>query len=1088
MDGLYLIGTGVGTSPVLSPKALEKDSTLARDVELYALGKDLRFSVRHGFLDCRFCRDFTPFETLKISVYSECADGAKVNILLNNMGTTRRLTPRPPYFTFSFVRDFVGEKTVSLDLNHYVRNRGTYFPTTLYIDTMEIELCPSEKYPDAQPLIFDTPILEGPIYRLSGAEPTAEDFEKLRERIVSIYCGNPTPSDLLLPEYRERIALIEKECADTYKAFLDTYNGKKDSAWGISLALERWQESRVSAIYGNIFKLAKGYGTKGCRFYKDAELLKTILTALEYGYDYYYGENVRTEGTFGNWWQWEIGTPLNLSPTLMIIAPDVNIKLINKYLYPMDYLVPKATMTACNKIWLARTVINSAILRRDAIKLIETRDSMLDMFPYVKSGDGMYTDGSFIQHGGHSYAGGYGIGFISMVTELLYTLEGTKFKYTDPVINNHYKWVFENYVPITYKGRLFSATCGREVSRPTYEEGKMKNLVASLVKMSEYAPKDMRARLRGFIGYSMTEGGLDIINTLSLPFISTALEIKSAFCERGAYLQTRDVCDKIGAECNAPDSDIIEYKIPDGTRVFGKMDRVVRKGEKYGACVAMSSNRITKFEPMNLENMDGWYQGEGVLYVYSGKNSGKGGYDYGYDFYGFTNPYRLPGITVSSVKRPYAENYSPGVALTGGVEGGRFGSAMFSLRYDPVRRAYATDIKANKSYFLFDEEIVCLGSGISDTSGTETLTVVDSRYLESIARKYGIRKIKSQELINNGQVMGDRERPADSFIGCKQLFTVNENKFDLNFENSAINRQTVANFDKFGGFIANLEGVGGYIIPAIDGKEQSIEVRLRDNVNVFFELTLSHGKYPEDERYAYYVLPDATEKESADYAEALKKNDSSVASVVVHTTNMHAVKKQVDGVYYLGVNCFDIGTVKARDINPMADGEIALSMPRAGASFLVAQRDGDTVRLTVNISDPTQQLKYTTLSLTPSLLFPDIIPADAPLVKIEQSERSRQDPKLPVESILPGFGKVDVKLPLYGADITEAVLCTKREEADRDLCGYDFTVAITPTPYCNGEDKLEGSAFVTADQRLQVIADLNFNIGDTKSVTLVYKL
>ena len=89
-----------------------------------------------------------------------------------------------------------------------------------------------------------------------------------------------------------------------------------------------------------------------------------------------------------------------------------------------------------------------------------------------------------------------------------------------------------------------------------------------------------------------------------------------------------------------------------------------------------------------------------------------------------------------------------------------------------MRRAYATDIKANKSYFLFDEEIVCLGSGISDTSGTETLTVVDSRYLESIARKYGIRKIKSQELLNNGQVMGDRERPADSFIGCKQLFTV----------------------------------------------------------------------------------------------------------------------------------------------------------------------------------------------------------------------------------------------------------------------------------------------------------------------------
>ena len=491
---------------------------------------------------------------------------------------------------------------------------------------------------------------------------------------------------------------------------------------------------------------------------------------------------------------------------------------------------------------------------------------------------------------------------------------------------------------------------------------------------------------------------------------------------------------------------------------------------------------------MNLENMDGWYQGEGVLYVYSGKNSGKGGYDHGYDFYGFTSPYRLPGITVSSVKRPYAENYSSGVPLTGGVEGGRFGSAMFSLRYDPVRRSYANDIKANKSYFLFDKEIVCLGSGICDTSGTETLTVVDSRYTDSIARRANIRKVKSQELLNNGQVQGDRERPEDSFIGCKQLFTVNGNKIDLSFENSAINRQTVANFDNFDGFAANLEGVGGYIGPTVEGKEQSLEVRLRDNVNVFFELTLSHGKYPCDEMYAYYVLPDATEKETLDYATALKKRESSVASVVVHSTNMHAVKKQLDGICYLGVNCFDIGRINASDIDPSSQEEVALSMPRAGAAFLCAQRVDDTVRLTVNISDPTQQLKYTTLSLTPSLLFPDLISSGAALARIEQSERSKQDPKLPFESILPGLGRVDVKLPLYGADITEAVLSTDREGADRDLCGYDCTVAVTPTPYCNGEDKLEGSAFITADQRLQVIADLSFNIGDTKSVTLVYKL
>ena len=240
--------------------------------------------------------------------------------------------------------------------------------------------------------------------------------------------------------------------------------------------------------------------------------------------------------------------------------------------------------------------------------------------------DGFYTDGSFVQHGNFSYTGGYGLSMLDEVTKLMLIMRGSRFDFIEENVKNQYDWLFNSYATVIYDGNFFASTRGREVDRNTSESSAQRSAVSSMIEMTTYAPAEIKGRLESLIRYYMLATEYNYANDVPLMLIDYAV---------GLYGNS-DVSPREGYEL---------------VKVFGNMDRVVQHGPEYGVCLSLSSTRIFKYEAINNENMDGWYQGDGMIYIYTD------GYDYNYSFFNYVDPYKLPGTTVSTATRT-VENIS----------------------------------------------------------------------------------------------------------------------------------------------------------------------------------------------------------------------------------------------------------------------------------------------------------------------------------------------------------------------------------------------------------------------------------------------
>ena len=75
---------------------------------------------------------------------------------------------------------------------------------------------------------------------------------------------------------------------------------------------------------------------------------------------------------------------------------------------------------------------------------------------------------------------------------------------------------------------------------------------------------------------------------------------------------------------------------------YHNMDRVVQHRPGYAFGVSMFSSRIRAFEQTNGENLQGWYTGSGMTYLYN-KDDGH----YTDDYWWTVDMYRLSGTTLT---------------------------------------------------------------------------------------------------------------------------------------------------------------------------------------------------------------------------------------------------------------------------------------------------------------------------------------------------------------------------------------------------------------------------------------------------------
>lgn len=422
---------------------------------------------------------------------------------------------------------------------------------------------------------------------------------------------------------------------------------------------------------------------------------------------------------YGNWWEWQIGSPRLLMDITAALYDRLGPDRVTAACAAVDHFVPEAmlrdysgTSTGANRVDLCRSVALRGILGRAPEKIALARDALSPVFPYVTEGDGLYADGSFVQHTWVAYSGTYGQVMLDGLGRLFTLLAGSEWEVTDPGRQIVLDSVEHAYAPLIHDGLVMDTVNGRAISRGYLKSDDLhvmrgdhfhgQQIIAAMAVLAGGASPAERerwyARIKGWIERDTVT---PVLTAPQFPVADLA---------------------RLHAIADAPVEAAPE---PVGHRLFAAMDRAVHRRPAFTAGLAMASDRIAHYECGNGENPRGWHTGAGMLTWWA---NGTRSDQYTDWFWPTVDWYRLPGTTVST--RRLADRAGgewgapkPDVRWVGGATDGEYAAVGQHLK------GLGSTLEARKSWFFLDDEVVCLGAGISCADGVPVETVVDNRNL-----------------------------------------------------------------------------------------------------------------------------------------------------------------------------------------------------------------------------------------------------------------------------------------------------------------------------------------------------------------------
>lgn len=687
-----------------------------------------------------------------------------------------------------------------------------------------------------------------------------------------------------------------------------------------------------------LYDMALAYATSGTKYYQDAALKQKLIDALKAFYEVYnkHTSYKNEEGKlFGNWWNWEIGVPTKITSILALMQKDVqaaDANLIANYIKAFDNHLrngkngdvdlTSATHTGTNLIDITANRMVQGALLGDTKRIEKAVSDMMTVFntidPYHivnNNTDGVYADGSFIQHHRVAYTGSYGKLLLQKAVSSLYVLKGTPWQPQDKVstIEN---WIYNSFLPLIHEGYMSEVVKGRAVSRSTTGYADAVGVVEAMTLLTTFLSESNSKKMQQQIKY--------VVQSMPVKFNEAGLNLPAI----EPYMAIMN--DATITPANA---------VKQGSVVFNAMDRNLQLGEDFTFALSRSSNRIAKYEYMSGENLKPWFQGDGAFYLYlSGVDQTK---QYGIDYMTTVNPYRLPGTTVPNEARktimelydgsqfypkytassteqndyvyfPVGTNTfsgsvslkADGVSMAGmqlGDDNGYVAKQKSLLPDDFVAYKNAT---GNKSWFLMNDQIVFLGSGIGDTQKRDVTTTIDNRMSAPDAKITVTAQDKAGKAV-----------------------AVKEGKYS--------NLQWLCYQDE-----SLKTGVGYYFpqtkeikieTPTITANQKDIRNVSSQTDNMitekYFTMTYEHGKKTDDS-YSYVLVPYATAEEMKQYAAAPS------IEIVENSKTIHAVRDTKDNI---------------TAINFFAAGKTAGVQSSKPLSLLMKQADGKT---TIALSDP----------------------------------------------------------------------------------------------------------------------------------------
>ena len=643
-----------------------------------------------------------------------------------------------------------------------------------------------------------------------------------------------------------------------------------------------WSDLPLGSVSANmrdtfqrLQSMALAYAMPSCSLYTNAALANVIANGLDW-----MNTNVYTKTAtsfYDNWFHWEISGAQAFDNTVVELYPFLNTTQISNYCAAIDNFGPNSAkminatfgwpqLTGANLSSVVLVGIVRGALGKSSGKIVEAQTNLSRTFPYVTGGDGFYSDGSYVFHGNVAYNGQYGLVQLETIGNLVNLLHNSPWEVTDPGVNNVYAWA--SYLePFIYNGALMDMIRGRDLTTSEFTAGAQ-------------AISDIRL-VAGFA-------------------------------------TDTNVAASLNAFASSP-------RLASGQFHYFNMDRVVAMRSGFGFGLSMSSTRIANYEnetvvPSAANNLKGWDTGDGMTYLYVGNTDN----NFTGDYWATVDYYHLPGTTSQTnwkaLPNTVDQNWVGGahVASTYGVAG-------MSLHPIGTNGNYST-LVGKKSWFMLDNEIVCLGAGINCNENNPIDTTLENRRLGASPT-------------NHFWVNGADIPPT---IGWSSNLT------------SAT--------------WCALDGVGGYYFPggatnlqatftSSSGKWTDIHPTDSDTnlyTDNYLKLYFKHGVKPTNSTYAYVLLPNMSATSVSNYANAPG------IIVLTNTPTVQAVSKPSLGV--VAANFWTDGNNSAGFISS------------SNKASVITLQTSNTI--SVGVSDPTQT-NGNSITVTLNQAAASVLSADA---------------------------------------------------------------------------------------------------------------
>jgi len=557
----------------------------------------------------------------------------------------------------------------------------------------------------------------------------------------------------------------------------------------------------------------------------------------------------------------------------------------------------------------------------------------------VTTGEGIQNDNSYTAHGPQLYVYGYGREYISGISNIAIYVAGTSYAFPSDKLA-----IFSDFVR---KGFI-------KPSRGIYADF---NLYGRGVSRANAGKADVALieKVKGF----------------DLP--AHATEYDNAI-QRMRGLQ--------------PPS----YNVSSEHIHYWRTDYTVHHRPGYMFGLRSISSRNAKSEMGNGENIKGYYLTEGVNYI------GVNGDEY-YNIFPVWEWNKIPGTTVPEittypVRTSWGVNFGT-VPFVGGVSDGTYGASAYAMN------DYST--AAKKSWFYFDEEVVCLGAGINSSAAQAINTTVNQCLLKT--------EVTVADAANNVSVLNGGVH--DYTNNLKWALQGNVGYFFPENGNISLSNQTQT------GSWSSINTTGSATTVSAD----------------VFKLWFKHGTTPANASYAYIVTPGKTS------ATEMQNYNTGNISILSNTATVQAVRHNSLGIWQIVF--YQAGEFTADQVTLKANKPCVIMLKNVTGSDVivhVADPSQSTAQIYLGIKTP----QFTALRAA-TLAMPQGANAGSTI----NTTISNANPiyNVPVEPLLKVTSTADAFVRSGGTGSTaayattnygtDAVLTIKKESA-----GYDREVYV----------------------------------------------